>query len=126
MLDPSKLRKAKTEDIQKILFAAPKKAWAVPEGPIDGLTFEIHSSFELDTLSSTFPNEFRHIRDAMPKRLERWTRVHSAEGFTRTDEMPGGKAAEAAAFALESAELGAVYVDVADKSYIHFSPSQLP
>ncbi len=126
MFDPRKLRQAKTEDIQKILFSAPKKAWAVPEGPMEGVTFEIHSSFELDKLSSAFPNEFRDIRDAMPKRLERWARVHSAGGFTRTDDMPGGKAAEAAPFALESVELGAVYVDVVDKSYIHFSSNQLP
>jgi hypothetical protein len=126
MFDPKKLRQAKTEDIQKILFAAPKKVWTVPEGPIEGVTFEIHSSFELKTLSSAFPNEFRDMRDAMPKRLERRARIHFAGGFTRTDELPGGKAVEAAPFALESAELGAVYVEVADKSYIHFSPGQLP
>lgn len=126
MFDPRKLHRAQTEDVRKILFAAPKKAWAAPGGPHEGVAFEIHSSFELDSLCRAFPTQFRDISDAIPQRLDRWARVHSAGGFTRTDEMPGGKAADDAAFALESPELGAVYVDVADKSYIHFSSSQLP
>ena len=124
--DPKKLRRAQTEDVRKILFAAPKKAWATPEGALEGVTFEIHSSFELDSLCRAFPAQFRDISDTAPRRFDRWVRVHSAGGYTRTDEMPGGKAADGSAFALESPELGAVYVDVWDKSYIHFSSSQLP
>lgn len=126
MFDQRKLRRAQTEDVQKILFAAPRKAWASPEGPREGVAFEINSSLELDSLCRAFPAQFRDISDTVPQQLDRRVRVHSAGGFTRTDEIPGGKAAEVSAFALESPELGAVYVDVRDKSYIHFSSSQLP
>jgi hypothetical protein len=126
MFDPSQLRRAQAEEDRELLFAEPKVAWAAPADPREGAAFEIHSSFEIEGLSRAFPGQFRAIRDVAPPRLERCVRVHSAAGFTRTDAMPAGKDADNAPFALESPALGAVYIDAADRSYIHFSPEQLP
>lgn len=126
MFNPRKFRRAQAEDVRKVLFAAPERAWSPPEGALEGVSFELHSHFELDSLYRALPAQFRDAGDVLPRQLERRARVHYAGGFSRTTELIGRKPAPAAVFALENPQLGAVYVDVADKSYLHFSPSQLP
>lgn len=126
MFDPKKIRRARTEEVRKLLSAVPEKAWTAPKEASEGVTFEIHSSFDLDSLCRAFPTQFRAISETVPPHLERWRRIQSAAGFTRTEERPDDKAVDKAPFALENPELGAVYVDLRDKSYIHFSPGQLP
>ena len=126
MFDPNKLRRLTSEDIRKLIFTAPAKAWTVPDTSNEGVMFELHSRFELKKLYRSFPDQFRDVRDAVPEHLERRVRIYSAKGFTRTEERPGDIALKNPAFALENTALGAVYVDVADQSYIHFSSKQIP
>ena len=126
MFDPSKFSHAQPEDIRRILFAKPKKAWAAPKEPLQGVTFDLHSTFELENVCSSFPKHFAHFIDTAPQRLERRSRIHAASEFSRTDEMrDGAGAGSSRVFALESPALGAVYLDEVDKSYIHFGPNQI-
>ncbi|MBA4263673.1 MAG: hypothetical protein C0453_01205 [Comamonadaceae bacterium] len=126
MFDPKNLRRAQTEDVQKILFAAPEDLWTAPDEATDGVVFDLHSCFELDALCRAFPAQFRDISDAVHQQLERTVRVHSAGDYRRTEELRANKDGSASSFSLESSQLGAVYVDCLDKSFIHFSLNQLP
>lgn len=85
--------------MRSVLFADPKTTWNVPEESLRGVTFELRSGIELETLSREFPKEFGEIADTAPRIVERSTRVSAAAGYRRTDEI-GNKKTVAAAFAL--------------------------
>ncbi len=125
-IDASKLRRARAEDVKRVLFAPPARAWAGPDRPLEGVDFVIHSTLELERLILAFPAHFRGLGDAVPRSLERRARVRAAGDYRRTDEVAAGDDRGTTAFTLESAGLGAVYVDVRDKTHLHFSHEQLP
>ncbi|HXQ70666.1 MAG TPA: phage holin family protein [Pyrinomonadaceae bacterium] len=123
MFDPGKFSHAQPEDIRKILFAKPKTAWAGPKNSLQGVTLDLHSTFELENAGNAFPKHFASFIKNAPQRLERQTRIHTAGEFSRTEEVRTDD--KLRVFALENPTLGAVYIDVVDHSYIHFAPNQL-
>ena len=117
-----RLKRAQDSDIRKVLLAAPAREWTIG-GEAEGVDFEIESTFEIQHAVQAFPAYFREVGERAARTFGRHARIRSAGGYTRTDEI-GQDAARP--YALEHPELGAVYVDPADTSYLHFSPNQLP
>jgi hypothetical protein len=121
--DPWDARRAAREEIRKILFAPPRTAWAVDEDKLDGVHFKLSSVFDLGATDGVFSGVLRRKGTDTEKQLERRSKVWAAGGYVRTDAIVDGEAPMTCG--IEHPKLGAVYIELADRSYLHFSPEQL-
>lgn len=124
--DPKTLRRAKTEDVRRILSAAPDVTWTAPREALDGVDFEVRTDLDVERLQQAFPAQFRGLRDLMPQGVERRVRVRSVVSHARTDDLDVSSGAAVGTFGLAHKTLGAVYVDERDKRFVQFSAAQLP
>ena len=123
--NPHEARSAAQDEIRKILFAPPDTEWRVHEGGIDGVSFTLLSSFELGAVDRAFSGALRRAGTATTGSVTRRSRIWAGGGFLRTDS-PSRDAKAPATCTLEHGELGGIYVDLTDRTYLHFSPRQLP
>lgn len=117
-VDPAQLRRAQDEEVRERVLAAPSTRWNVDGDTLDGVGFELHSSLDLGSLRG---GALRGVPALEHAAFDRPARVWAAGEFRRTDGVGKG----AGVRGLEHPKLGAVYVDDADRTYLHFSPEQL-
>ena len=123
-IDPRKARRAAYEDVRKLLSSPPATAWDVEGDRFDGVSFTLTSSFELGPIDRVFHGSVHREGFDTTGRVVRRAKVWAAGGFVRTDTL-SDDTRSASVRGLEHPKLGTVYVDVADKTYLHFSPNQL-
>ncbi|MBA2390295.1 MAG: hypothetical protein H0V67_08565 [Geodermatophilaceae bacterium] len=117
-VDPAQLRRAQDGEVRKRVLATPSTSWTVDGDTLDGVSFQLRSSFDPGALRG---GAFQGLGDVELAAFDRHSRVWSAEAFRRTD----GRTDSAGVRGLEHPKFGAVYVDDTDKTCLHFSPEQL-
>ena len=123
-IDPRKAQRAAFEEVRKLLSVPPTTAWKVEGDRFDGVTFTLTSTFELTPIDRVFHGAVHREGIDTTGRAVRRARVWAAAGFVRTDTTTDGTRTGSVR-GLEHPKLGAVYVDVDDKTYLHFSANQL-
>lgn len=122
--DPRNARHAAEEEVRKVLFSPPRTKWTVELDCYDGVRFALISVFELAAADRMFGGALRRNGTDTDRQLIRRSRIWAAGGYVRTDAVTDDKTAPVTR-GLEHPKLGAVYVDLADRTYLHFSPEQL-
>ena len=123
--DPDEARRLAEEEIRKILFAPPDTEWRVHHQSLPGVRFTLDSTFELGAIDRAFRGTLRRSGIDTARGVDRRTRVWAAGDFLRSDNHPRNPKAPATR-TLEHREHGGIYIDLADRTYLHFSPRQLP
>ena len=123
-IDPRKARRAAYEEVGKLLSAPSRTTWKVEGDRFDGVSFTLTSVFELGPVDRVFQGAVHRQGIDTAGRVVRRAKVWAGGGFVRTDTIPDGTRSGSAR-GLEHPKLGAVYLDVDDKTYLHFSPDQL-
>jgi len=100
------------------VLAAPGAPWKVPGAARDGVVFALASSLDLGAAGALLGRALAPEADG-DEVLERRSRVWAAGGYRRTDDATG------AVRGLEHPDLGAVYVDLRDRTFLHLGPEQL-
>ena len=118
-VDPSQLRRAQDDEVRARVLAPPGIRWTVDEHVTDGVTFEVRSTIDLASAGALHPRMLRTPRHDDQRLLERHARVWVAGSYRRTDDDAG------TVRGLEHPNLGAVYIDVRDGTFLHFGPEQL-
>ena len=114
----------RTEEVGKLLSAPSRTTWKVEGDRFDGVSFTLTSVFELGPVDRVFQGAVHRQGIDTAGRVVRRAKVWAGGGFVRTDTIPDGTRSGSAR-GLEHPKLGAVYLDVDDKTYLHFSPDQL-
>lgn len=119
---PEDMRRATTDEVRRRLASKPSGPWLPPTSEMAGVVFDLESTFELATLQNSFGSALPGLPDTHASSLKRHTRIHAAGAFRATE----GIGSTPASRMLEHLERGAVYVDLADKTFLHFGAEQLP
>lgn len=119
---PAGLHRATTEEIRKSLASKPARPWQTPKSAASGVVFDLDATFDVAALHTSFGDAFPGLPEARTSSVQRRERIHSAGGYRSRESIDKASRSRM----LEHAEHGAVYLDLQDRTYLHFGSGQLP
>ncbi len=113
-------RRATSEDVRALLFADPKAPWSPPQSSESGLTFTLRSEVDIESLRRRLNKK---VPGAQPGAGAARLQVLLAGEYLRSQDLDEDGKRGAAAW-LHHPKLGAVYLSIEDRAFLHFGPEQ--